>query len=32
MNDFRTRFAEFEDLVEMVGAEILPVLHDGDAG
>jgi alkanesulfonate monooxygenase SsuD/methylene tetrahydromethanopterin reductase-like flavin-dependent oxidoreductase (luciferase family) len=25
--DFRTRFAEFEDCVEMVGAEVLPLLR-----
>lgn len=28
--DFRNRFAEFEDCVEMVGAEVLPLLHRGD--
>ena len=27
--DFRTRFAEFEDCVEMVGAEVLPQLRRG---
>jgi hypothetical protein len=26
-HDFRTRFAEFEDCVEMVGAEVLPQLR-----
>ncbi len=25
--DFRTRFADFEDCVEMVGAEVLPLLR-----
>lgn len=25
--DFRTRFADFEDCVEMVGTEVLPLLH-----
>ena len=28
--DFRTRFAEFEDCVEMIGSEILPPLHRED--
>ena len=28
--DFRTRFAEFEQCLEMVGSEVLPVLHRGD--
>lgn len=28
--DFRTRFAEFEDCVEMVGAEVVPLLRRGD--
>ncbi len=28
--DFRTRFAQFEECVEMVGTEVLPKLHNGD--
>jgi alkanesulfonate monooxygenase SsuD/methylene tetrahydromethanopterin reductase-like flavin-dependent oxidoreductase (luciferase family) len=28
--DFRTRFSEFEECVEMVGSEVLPLLHRGD--
>ena len=28
--DFRPRFAHFEECVEMVGSEILPLLHRGD--
>lgn len=28
--DLRTRFAEFEECVEMLGSEILPLLHRGD--
>jgi hypothetical protein len=28
--DLRTRFAEFEECVEMLGAEVLPLLHRGD--
>jgi len=28
--DFRTQFERFEDCVEMVGTEVLPLLHRGD--
>jgi len=28
--DFRTRFSAFEECVEMIGSEVLPVLHRGD--
>jgi hypothetical protein len=28
--DFRTSFDRFEECLEMVGAEVLPVLHAGD--
>jgi alkanesulfonate monooxygenase SsuD/methylene tetrahydromethanopterin reductase-like flavin-dependent oxidoreductase (luciferase family) len=28
--DFRTQFQQFEECVEMVGTEVLPLLHRGD--